>query len=375
MPLQGSLKDFGIVELLQLLAAQEKTGTLRISGESGRQSLLFEAGQIVSTWDPQVSNRDPFREFLLRREIVPRDELARILKTEVTSPHSFGEMLLRLRALTPEEVQDAFTDHVQEKVDDLLRLRAGSFEFIQQERVAPCAPAVCVHTEGLLMEAARRVDEVGTTRVRMDSILDRRTGKDHEEGTAEPLSPSAERLFGLVDGRVPLSEIARRNKIPQGDALAAAAELIRGGHAALREVIPPEEVERAVGARTLPAFVHFLFMGIVLGLALLGFQAFAPRPLADPPTDPVQILASRVRSIARDRDLAALRAALEFFRQQHGRYPGQLEALVSDGMIDRAALQTVSDLEYIYYPVQGGIGYRLEDRKESKIVSRTKPAP
>src|SRR5262245_6691908 len=226
MPLQGSLKDFGIVELLQLLAAQEKTGTLRISGEAGRQSLIFEAGQIVSTWDPQVTKGDPFREFLLRREIVPRDELARILKTGVPAPPPFGEMLLRLRALTPEEVQDAFSDHVQEKVDDLLRMRAGSFEFIQQERVAPCAPAVCVHTEGLLMEAARRVDEVGTTQVRMDSILDRRTGKD-PEAASEPLSPSAERLFGLVDGHVPLSEIARRNKIPQGDALAAAAELVR----------------------------------------------------------------------------------------------------------------------------------------------------
>lgn len=376
MPLQGSLKDFGVVELMQLLSTQEKTGVLRVHGESGRQSLLFEAGQIVSTWDPQATNRDPFREFLIRREMVPRDHLSRVLKAEVTSPHAFGEMLLRLRILTLDEVQEAFSDHVQEKVDDLLNWRSGSFEFTQQERVAPAAPAVMVRTEGLLMEAARRVDEIGGTRVQLGSILDRRTGKGPSAG-GEPMSPVAERLFALADGRATLIEIARQHQIAQGDALAAAAELIRGGHVALREPAPAEKGARPATAegRTIPFFAHLLALCLVLGLSLLGFRLFVPRARTEPPTDPVHVLVSRLESIGRDRDLATLRAALEFFRHLHGRYPAQLEALLSDGMIGREALQTVSDLEFIYYPVEGGLGYRLENREESRIVRRAPASP
>ena len=75
MPLQGNLKDFGVAEVMQLLASQEKTGILRLNGDPGRAGLVFESGQIASALDSQLSRQDPFREFLVRREIVPRDDL------------------------------------------------------------------------------------------------------------------------------------------------------------------------------------------------------------------------------------------------------------------------------------------------------------
>lgn len=160
MPFQGSLRDFGIVEILQLLAAQEKTGTLRVNGDLGQHALVFDAGQIISAWDPHAASRDPFREFLVRREIVPRDAMRRVLKAETTSPHSFAEILLRLRIVDHEEIQEAFAEHVQERVEDLIGWRNGSFEFFQQESVVPYAPGILMKTEGLLMEAARRADEL-----------------------------------------------------------------------------------------------------------------------------------------------------------------------------------------------------------------------
>ncbi len=379
MPLQGSLKDFGVIELLQLLSSQEKTGFLRVNSEAGRQSLVFEAGQIVSTWDPQTTNRDPFREFLVRREIVPREHLSRVLKTEITSPHSFGEMLLRMRVLSHDEIQEAFSDHVQEKVDELFRWRGGSFEFLQRDSVAPCAPAVAVQTEGLLMEAARRVDEVGTTRVRIESVLDRRTGRV-QLGDPESLSDNADRIFRLIDGRATIAEIARRNQIAQGDALAGAAELVRGEYATTLEapadapVLPAAEgAAPAATAPTVPAIAHFGALALVVGLALLGSRWFAEAPRTVPPTSPVHAILSRVETIGRDRDLATLRCALEFFRHLHGRYPAKLEALTSDGMIDGDALETVGQLNLLYYIVDGGLSYRLESRDESNIVRRPPP--
>jgi hypothetical protein len=374
MPLQGSLKDFGVVELLQMLSSQEKTGCLRVHGEAGRQALVFETGKIVSTWDPQATNRDPFREFLLRREIVPREHVARVLKTEITTPHPFGEMLLRMRVLTHDEVQTAFSDHVQEKVDELFRWRGGSFEFIQQDTVAPCALEVAVQTEGLLMEAARRADEVGTTRVRLESVLDRRIGRVHASDH-ESLSDNAERLFRVIDGRSSIEDLAKRHEMIRGDAVIAAAELVRAGHASVLEATATLSAGAAEAAEPaaipkVPAVAHAVGLVIVVGLALVASRWFAPAPRTEPPTNPVHALAARVESIGRDRDLAALRCALEFFRHQHRRYPAQLEALVSDGMIDRKALDTAAQLDLIYYTVDGGLGYRLESRDESKIVRR-----
>ena len=61
MGLRGDLGDFAAIEVLQLLAAQEKTGVLRLYQGRNRISLVFQAGRIVSTWDRTIQFADPLR--------------------------------------------------------------------------------------------------------------------------------------------------------------------------------------------------------------------------------------------------------------------------------------------------------------------------
>lgn len=187
MALQGNLRDLGLVEVLQLLSAQEKTGTLRVHSEAGRRALVIAGGRIVSAWDAHASARDPFREFLLRREVVPRDAVQRVLKAETTSPHSFADLVLRLRVVTSEDLREAFTEHIEEEVEALLGLRSGTFEFFPHESVAMYAPGLALDADALLMEAARRADEA--------AAAPRPEEPPAREEAREPARPAA-RLLG-----------------------------------------------------------------------------------------------------------------------------------------------------------------------------------
>lgn len=308
MPLQGNLRDFGVAEILQLLASQEKTGILRMNGDAGRIALVFDTGQIVSARDPHLSTRDPFREFLIRRELVPHGELPRVLKAEVTSPHSFAELLLRMRVVEHEEIQTAFADHIEEKIEEILGWARGTFEFVAQDSVAPYAPGVAVKTEGLLMEAARRADEASA---------------------------------GAAKADAPIGEAA----------------------------VAPRR------AGSVAVFAHATLLAAIVFAALSGYQWFAPRPRSDPPTRPAEVLLARFESIRRDRELVALRCALDFFRYVHGRYPSVLEDLASDGLLGRDGLRAAHATGLLYTPLDGGTRYQLQARDDAEIVRRPKASP
>lgn len=392
MALQGSLADFGFVEVLQLIASQEKTGTLRLNSERGRDVLVFDGGEIISAWDPRATSRDPFREFLIRREVVPRDHLPRVQKAEISSPHSFAEILLRMRILGHTELQEAFADHVQEKVDELLQWKQGFFEFLPQESVVRYSAGVGLKTEGLLMEAVRRLDEGGATRIRPDTVLvrerrsaaraqrsrsDRGRATDADDGggeTAEApmLSPAAETLLALVDGKRSFGLLQRISGIDRSEAIVAAEELLENRCVAIVGTGTALEPASEPVAPPASVLVHATILAVLVTFSLIGHRWIAARPPAGH-DDPVAELVTSIGQIEEERRLIALRAALDYSRGQHGRYPDRLDALLLDGLVTMADLESFRGQHIVYYPLDDGRGYRVEPGESSSVVRRPKP--
>ncbi len=78
MALEGNLSAFGLSEIFQLIAVQQKTGMLTVSGQSSSAVLFFRDGVVISTRDRRRKARDPFTEYLTRYGILTRDELIKI---------------------------------------------------------------------------------------------------------------------------------------------------------------------------------------------------------------------------------------------------------------------------------------------------------
>ena len=51
MALEGNLSAFGLSEILQLIAVQQKSGMLSVNSGSGAMVLFFRDGNLVSTRD------------------------------------------------------------------------------------------------------------------------------------------------------------------------------------------------------------------------------------------------------------------------------------------------------------------------------------
>ncbi len=165
MALKGNLETFRLEEILQLIASQRKTGVLRLSKGDLRFAVLFEEGRITSTHEPL--SRDPSGlELALERmgklSGVQLGRVGEIRRTEGADPL---DVLMSTGAMPPEELAHFLEEHIQDVLLRALAWRSGNYEFINRT-ATPSANGfrLAFRTEGILMEAMRRQDEMARFR-------------------------------------------------------------------------------------------------------------------------------------------------------------------------------------------------------------------
>ncbi|HVE83832.1 MAG TPA: DUF4388 domain-containing protein [Myxococcales bacterium] len=160
MALKGTLKDFGIADILQLIGQQQKTGVLHLSAKEQEVSIGFQDGNIVKAESSTRKKKELIGEMLVRAEIITEQQLETALDAQRRSLKRLGDVLVSLKMIT----QDRFRQMVQlQATETLYRLftwKTGHYEFEQGPvDVDQDSGIIPIRAESVLMEGFRMVDE------------------------------------------------------------------------------------------------------------------------------------------------------------------------------------------------------------------------
>ena len=211
MALEGPLKELHIQDVFQLLDLGRKTGVLRVTSELRQTvgTVSFERGGVVVATlgkDPQ-----PIGARLVRAGKISQQQLeqARAIQ-ESGDPRRLGDILVAAGAISRRELDRQLKGQVEEAIFHLLGWSEGYFRF---EEGAPCeaiveAP-VRIPTEGLLMEAARRMDEWSRIEDKVPHlrVVPRLPSDSPTNGRLE-LAPPEWEVLAAVDGERDLYTLA-----------------------------------------------------------------------------------------------------------------------------------------------------------------------
>ncbi|MBI4955071.1 MAG: DUF4388 domain-containing protein [Myxococcales bacterium] len=164
--LSGRLEDVPLVDILQFIQLSGRTGTLRLERDGDRGELLLHLGKIVGARAPRTL---PLGQHLIQRGGAEVAGLERALAVQRTEGRHepIGAVLVRLGLAKKDDVLAAFAEQVAHTIYELLEWRRGDFHFALADHVPPDDLAVSpsalaelgVHTQHLLLEAARLFDE------------------------------------------------------------------------------------------------------------------------------------------------------------------------------------------------------------------------
>ena len=177
MALQGTIQDFGLADIFQLIGIQRKTGTLTLQNDEDEVTVKFSEGQVVGA-DTRLRNlEDLLGSVLVRTGRITEAHLQEALGVQKDTLQRLGFILVDQRFISEEDLREALRIQVTQIVYRLFRWREGRYHFDQQEQVEFEKLFDPVSAETILMEGARMIDEwpIIERRIRSEQMVFEKT--------------------------------------------------------------------------------------------------------------------------------------------------------------------------------------------------------
>ena len=343
MALEGQLSDFNLAEILQLLSSQQKSGFLNL--ETNRNMVfIFDKGMLISTRDRRSRSRDPLESFLRAYGFFTEQQWAHIEYVAKNSSLDLTEILVSESLLSEPEMDRVLKSLAQEMTYAGMKMRRGRYHFSPTKDTPPGVKwRYQLDAQGLLMEAARRLDEESMLKDYLPSqAITFTQGK--KVLPADQLGEAGQRIMELALAGLPLGRIIRQGKTESFVARDLLKSWCEDG--VLTKHNPGGDAEDSdtggkgftfklsSGLRSLPLTVLAL---LVVGA--LGWARFTMLPAADP--HPGQAL--------REAQLKSeVITAARLFRYQKGEWPASLNELVRAGQLAPSVKHTTENLGWKY---------------------------
>src|SRR5260221_3297006 len=225
MALEGTIKDFGLPDIFQLIGVQRKTGLLTLKHDQDQVTVVFENGMVVNADSASKRLEDRLGNVLVKQGKLSKERLEEALATQKQTLQRLGHVLIKQSYITPKDLKDAITVQVSQIVFKVFRWRDGEYHFAPTEAVDYDRENFNpMSADFILMEGIRMVDEWPIIEKKIPSMdivfkpavdpnsIEVGGGAEEAGGGAEPkrsaasssnkirLTPEEERIFRKVDG-------------------------------------------------------------------------------------------------------------------------------------------------------------------------------
>jgi hypothetical protein len=160
MALEGSLRDFDLFSLFNMIKTQGKSGTLVLSRAQEFVKVFFDQGEVVGCDSNQVPMEDRLGALLVRLGRLSGEELIVMIQQQRQTAKRMGTLLLESGKVTRQDLQDALFNQAMSIIYRTFRWVEGDYRFdsiVPMELDRENFPPIPVDT--VLMEAARIMDE------------------------------------------------------------------------------------------------------------------------------------------------------------------------------------------------------------------------
>jgi uncharacterized protein DUF4388/type II secretion system (T2SS) protein G len=363
--LEGTIKDFGLADILQLIGIQRKTGVLSLDNGDETVILKFLDGHVVGADTKDRNLEHLLGSVLVRTGRITDAQLRNALRLQRETLQRLGYVLVRQRFISQEDLVDALRTQVTQIVYRLFRWRHGKYQFTPMDHVdydtehfQPLA------AETILMEGARMIDEwpIIERRVRSGSMVFRQTeaGRaldvpveslldtdldfgfhDSPEGRVEPrdkvrVSREERGILHMVDGRSTVQDIVDTSPLGEFDVYHTLYALL---DRSLIEDAPLSKVASVAPA----AATRSRWLGVTLVGAAWLLALFGAASLPDNAWTPWALVRSssetdRLRTYASRNRIGRLERGIEIYYLDRGAVPERLEQLAEGGYVETVNL-------------------------------------
>jgi len=381
MALKGSIKEFGLSEIFQLIFHQQKEGVLLLQKDTTNISICFKEGKIIKAYEGKPDEK--LREKLLKGGILTEDQVVIARYRQENTKKSLESVLVDLEFLPATEIKRLTRLFTEETIFKIFDWKAGEYAFEQKDMSFNPRLVHPLDTQFVLMEAVRQIDEWPML---LKKVASRKSVFEKTEASPEAAAEkeekttktaAAEDFFGGLsdddednsengDAAWLLLQINGERSVQQiiDKAHLGAFETYQGLVDLLSEKKIREkqeetddiEVEETTSRISKEKMIRYCIGGVVSVTVVMLFI------LSMPSLKITSLGAARsfeaVKALSNKNERYFIRFALDLYYLKHNRYPDKLDVLVEEGFFGNKKAM-IANLTNWSYTLEKGNGEKF----------------
>ncbi len=368
MALKGTLKDFSLADILQLIGIQRKTGVLNLHGDDDHISISFVQGSIVSAESVNQRLEERVATVLLKWGHCTPDQLQAARQTQQQTLERLWTVLLGQQSVSADEIRQALLLQIEKIIYPVFRWTDGEYSFIQEADIDfDSQHLIPIHSETVLMEGVRMMDEwpLLERKIRSSDMVFSRAsmggkvvvnddnGEADQDGGQIRISGEEYAIYDLVDGVRSVAEIQEVAPVHDFSTANVLNNLLGLGLITQSgdSRVSAERIEDSPSrVKQTRRFAVSAVLGLVMILIL---AAIVPRLHLNPVNGLVRGLldsdrAARLGMLCETSRVHRVVEQLEAYRLEHGVYPEHLLKLAQSGFVAQEEITSMSGEPYAY---------------------------
>ncbi|MFC1592315.1 DUF4388 domain-containing protein [Thermodesulfobacteriota bacterium] len=335
MALEGEIKEFGVADILQLMAQQQKTGILVVEHKDQSAEVYFRNGEIAETRSSKQMAR--LGDMLVQGKLIEQGELKKVLDKQKDTFEQLGQILIKDGYLKKEQLERIVLTQCYETFYDILQWRDGTYRFITEKVRSDSSLPPLPGLESILLDVLRMIDEwpdikqiIRSFEMVFGKVADRDVGELEEDELP---------VYSLVDGHNTVQKVISGSLLGRFSTCKILIDLLQDGFIELvAETAAKEKAEERFSLKRCASAGSYAGLALALLVLVLLPTRFPENIL------PVLLEkyygGSYLQQYFDRSAVLRLEKALRAFYVQNGSYPANVSDIVAAGFLTEADLQT-----------------------------------
>lgn len=379
MALEGSIKEFGLADILQLIGLQKKSGILTIHHKEISATINICKGQIIYADSSKREEPEKIGRLLLSAGKLTEKDIDEALSIQSRTGEKIGHILVTSGFISKEDLKDALEIQIKDVIFQALLWKEGWYRFDVQDSEYEKDYQIAVQTDFILMEGIRMLDEWPYIEdiIPSDSIIFSQSFKSNETETLfSSLSTNELTVFNLINGQRDIKDIVALTQFSEFEVYKTLATLKVSGlisHTASSK----EEEETIIGdkheKRRLWTVVQIAFLAFTFSFVLIFLPVKEMMGINE-----IFTISTMFKERAVKNRLLYVHKAIRYYYLINGEVPDSLQLLYKEQYIPKRFITNPWGNPFVYEklnpsttPFKNGelkSGYRLYSKGVDSII-------
>lgn len=160
MSFKGSIKEFSLIDVIQLICQSAKSGIMKIYTDSFTADIYIKSGKLVDIKSTNADFSFKIGNYLVTRGTITQADLEVYLEKQKKRPIRLGQLLVEDNIISKDQIRTLYSENIKNNFTKIISLESGRYEFVPNVVEYNSDDTIPINIDTMLLDTLKNIDEI-----------------------------------------------------------------------------------------------------------------------------------------------------------------------------------------------------------------------